>query len=236
MKIANVNKISYKSRACPVKPYTIKTKYGKLFVAEAGLKEIKRKSFINNLSYFFCNNFASMTKDPNWLPFKQKMSAMKDNFNFQNFSDYIKTRLNSKDNSLTLLLAKDKHKRIQGACLAYKYDDITDVDSVYYINSIAVNRVYRHFGVASSLLQETIKSVSSICSDAFLTGDRMAEGFYRKIGFEPLNPNDDNQNTIIKYISKQRFDYPDYVDLFNKPLKHETARWYIKAAEIINKT
>ncbi len=61
----------------------------------------------------------------------------------------------------------------------------------------------------------------------------MAEGFYKKLGFSHLNPNDKTQNTVINFIAEDVSDYPKYLSFMTKPLQLNKQRWYIDAAEKI---
>ena len=233
MKINSVDKTNFGSKANPVAPFIIRTKRGRLTVAEISQKDLRRDGFIQKLTRFFCKNFASLTKDPNWQVFKRGYGADYD-IALLDLIRYYSARIKSKDENMTLLIAKDKRNKIQGACLSYGYDRIPNQKNrVCYIDSIAVNSSYRGYDVGRLLLEKTLDSARNKFTDAFLSGDRCAFGFYNKLGFKPLNKKDKAQDTVIDYISKRRSDYPKYVDFFNLPLKEDEERWYRIASKEI---
>ena len=151
------------------------------------------------------------------------------------FANNIQSILKNDDGNMTLLLAKDKYNKIQGACLSYGYN-LTDNCQKYtlYIDSICVNKPFRGFKLGNIMLNKTLKaSEKSKFTDVFLTGEKKAAGFYTKNGFAELNPTDKNQKKVINLIAEDRSDYPQYIQLFSKPLKTEQPRWYDKTAQEI---
>ena len=226
MKINRIEITGFKSKAYPVAPFVIRTKRGRLNVAEASSRDIRRDGFFLNLARFFARNFASLTKDPNWEIFRRGCGANYDDA-MRELVRYYHAKIKAKDSDMTLLLAKDKRNKIQGACLSYGYDRIPDVkDRVCYIDSIAVNPAYRGFNIGQTMMEKTLNSAGNNFSDAFLSGDKMASGFYTKLGFQPLDKEDESQRVIIDYISRRRSDYPEYIDFFNIPLNERAERWY----------
>lgn len=226
IRINNFN--NFKSKAYPVKPFVIKTKHGKLNVSEVTQKDLKRDGFIFNLTKFFCKNFALQTKDPNWRIFNNPK-----NINYEqtliDFSRYYNAKIKHNHDYMTLLLVKDKRNKIQGACLSYGYDRIPNArEYACYIDSIAINPAYRGFHIGKLLLEKTIESAKNKFTDVFLTGDKMSYGFYEKMGFEPLSVANEGQKNVIDYLSKRRSDYPQYIELFTKPLQDSKERWYDK--------
>ena len=219
---------NFQSKAYPVQPFIIKTKHGRLKVSEVTGKDLKRENFILNLTKFFCKNFASGTEDPNW-----KIFLNKKNINYQtalrDFMNYYNAKVKNNDENMTLLIAKDKRNKIQGACLSYGYDKIPDAkETTCYIDSIAVNPTYRGFNLGKILIEKTLESAKNKFTDAFLTGDRSAYKFYTNLGFSPLKIDDERQLGIINYLSRRRSDYPRYVELFTRPLQDSEERWYNK--------
>lgn len=229
-----ISTINFKSKANPIRPFVIKTPKGKLNISEVSVKDIRCDKFMENLTKFFCKNFATATDDPGWRIFIQSGSA---NYlsAIRNFKKYYLSKLKSNNEHLTLLLARDKNKKIQGACLSFPLEEIPGAtQTTCYIDSIAVNPVYRNLNIGRLLLEKTLESAKNVFTDVFLTGDKSAAGFYSSLGFDVLNKNDSFQNVIINYVSKRRFDYPDYIELFTKPLQENAERWYKKSATVIN--
>lgn len=229
------NSPQFTSRLNPIKPSTIKTKWGKLTISEATKSEYSQKGFAEKLSRFFSNNFASNTDDPCWLIYNDKSQKNIKNLMIKTFANNIQSILKNDDGNMTLLLAKDKYNKIQGACLSYGYN-LTDNCQKYtlYIDSICVNKPFRGFKLGNIMLNKTLKaSEKSKFTDVFLTGEKKAAGFYTKNGFSELNPTNKNQKKVINLIAEDRSDYPQYIQLFSKPLKTEQPRWYDKAAQEI---
>lgn len=222
---ANLN---FQSKAYPVKPFVIKTRSGKLNICEVSQKDLRQKGFIFNLTKFFCKNFASLTKDPNWKIFERPRSNDYERMLYD-FSKYYKAKIKRKSDDMTLLLAKDKRNKIQGACLSYGYDRIPGAEeTTCYIDSIAVNPAYRGFDIGTMLIEKTIESAKNKFTDVFLTGDREAFSFYEKLGFIPMDEYNADQKAVIDFIRKRRMDYPKYVELFTQPIQNSEKRWYEK--------
>ncbi len=222
------NFTSFKSKAYPVKPFIIKTKHGRLNISEVTQKDLKREGFIYNLTKFFCKNFASKTKDPNWRVFKNSRCFKSEQI-LNDFAKYYNSKIKHKNDNMTLLLVKDKRNKIQGACLSYGYDRIPgSKELVCYIDSIAVNPAFRGLKIGKILIEKTLESAKNTFTDAFLTGDRSACGFYEKLGFKALSDSINGQKEIIDYLSKRRNDYPKYIEFFTKPLQNSEDRWYNK--------
>lgn len=222
------NFTNFRSKAYPVQPLIIKTKHGRLKMCEATQKDLKRDGFFINLTKLFCKNFASLTKDPNWNIFKNQRFENYEQV-LKDFTKYYTAKIKHNNSDMTLLLVKDKRNKIQGACLSYGYDRIPEArDYTCYIDSIAVNPAYRGYNIGKILMEKTLESAKNKFTDAFLTGDREAAGFYKKLGFEALTEDTPNQKNIIDYLSKRRTDYPKYIELFTKPLQDSKERWFDK--------
>ena len=217
---------NFKSKAYPVKSFIIKTKHGRLNVSEVTLKDIKREGFFTNLAKFFCKNFSSVTKDPNWDVIKYKKAGYYDEA-IKEHAKYYSAKIKRNNEDMTLLLVKDKRNKIQGACLSYGYDKIPNTkDTVCYIDSIAVSRAYRGFNIGKILIEKTMESAKNKFTDIFLAGEKQAHGFYKNLGFKSLSAETEEEKKIMDYISKRRSDYPKYVELFTKSLKESERPWY----------
>ena len=234
MQIRNNTQVTFGSRYNPIKPFVIKTKRGRLWFAEATEKELVNEKFLEKLTKFFCKNFASSTNDPGLRVFTQVGS---NNYNnaIENSKKYYIDKLRKNNENLTLFLAKDKNNKIQGACFAYNFDELPELmDSVYYIDSIAVSPQFRKLKLGRLLLDKTIESLSQQVSDIFLAGDKLASGFYKALGFRSLNGDNPAEKTIIDYIARRRADYPAYTDLFTKNIKTTEESWWVEWAKKIN--
>ena len=184
MNIGTISQINFQSKANPISPFTIKTKRGRLNVAEVTQRDIKREDFFEKLTKFFCKNFASTTEDPAWKVFT-KRNSMNYGTDIQHFIRYYTSKVKYGDENMTLLIAKDKRNKIQGASLSYGYDKVPNVkEKVCYIDSVAINPAYRGFNLGKIMIEKTLESAKNKFSDVFLTGDRVASNFYEKLGFK----------------------------------------------------
>lgn len=227
---------SFTSRNNPIKPFNIYTKKGELRFAEVKPEDIRQKGFLENLTMFFCKNFASISQDPNWQVFNSKKPSREARDIFYGFLAHLHDKLIIPDDNLTLLVAKDRFKRIQGACMSFGLDNVpTSEHTTCYIESIAVNPKYRGLHIGKILLDKTLKSAQKAFTDVFLTGQVQAEGFYKKLGFQHLTPQDRMQRTVIDFIAEERDDYPEYVSFLTKPLQIDKPRWYEAASKEIEK-
>lgn len=235
MKVSGQNSkpVQFTSRLCPIKPSVVKTKWGKLTLEEVKPLEIRQKCFFENLATFFGKNFTS----PDWQLFKESTKNPEYKMVKDNFVQNLKALFKNDDGNLTLLVARDKHKKIQGACLSYGYDLVPNSKNyTLYIDSICVNKPYRGYSLGKKMLQKTLNAFSknSNFSDVFLTGEKNALGFYKKMGFSTFNLSDSNQQKVSKFIALDRFDYPKYVDFLTKPLNPNKERWYNRVAQVVD--
>jgi len=231
MNISINTQLNFQSKANPIFPFVMKTKHGRLNIAEATQKDIRRDGFVDKLTKMFCKNFATSTNDPAWKVFL-KHNTYNYGDDIKNFIKYYSSKVKSNDENMTLLLAKDKRNKIQGACLAYGYDRIPGAkDTTLYIDSIAINPAYRGFSVGRKMMEKVMESAKEKFTDVFLAGDKFVSGFYERMGFKPLDPKDEAQKSIIDYILKCRSDYPHYIDLYTKPLREHSDRWYSECAK-----
>lgn len=232
----NFNSPQFTSRLNPISPSVVKTQYGKLTLREVKKSELQNPKFLERLSKFFCTNFASNTDDPSWLAYNTVPKKVRDgivDFFVRSLKDIFKTD----DGNMTLLLAKDKRNKIQGACLSYGYDLVDGAkDYTLYVDSIAVNKPFRGFKLGKKMLQKTIDANkdNSKFTDVFLVGEKKAHGFYKKLGFSDLKIQDPDQRKVSNFIAIDREDYPEYTDFLTLSLKPEQPRWYSKAAKLIN--
>ncbi len=231
----NFNSPQFTSKLNPIPPSIIKTESGKLTLKEAKPSEIENPKFLAKLSEFFSKNFASNTDDPSWLEFSRMKSKDKKNF-INAFIGYLQDIFKQDDGNMTLLVAKDKRNKIQGACLSYGYDIVDDAKNyTLYVDSIAVNKNFRRVNLGKKMLQKTMDAnkKNSNFTDVFLVGEKRAYGFYKKLGFSKLNTSDYEQNKVASFIAIDRADYPKYTDFLTLPLKPEQPRWYSKVAKLI---
>lgn len=225
----------FTSRINPIKPFTIHTGKEVLNVAEVSLDEINSNGFIKKLTTFFSDNFASSSDDPGWKIFidPEKLAIRKSML--KSLCTEYRAKLLGDDDYITLLVAKDKNNNIQGACFAYGFEDVPGCkDSVYYIDSLCVNPKYRGAKIGKTLLDKTIENVKDKFTDVFLTGAKKSMGFYNKMGFSELLPDNSAQKDVIDYIAIDRYDYPNYISLMTKPIQKNQPNWCINAKNCID--
>lgn len=226
--------ISFTSRYSPIKPFQIMTEEGVLRVAEATEKDICNSKFVDELTDFFCSNMASVPNNGDWAIYKDPAKKDVADLIFANARDVWFGKLSELGEHLTLLVAKDKNNKIQGACLSYPVDNIPFAEDVMYVDSIAVNPKFRGIDLGRKMLKKVEESAKKAkrFTDIYLTGFWSASGFYKKNGYKSLNPQNKNQKMLIDYIEMDRFDYPQYIDLLSKPLNRKEPRWYNTFAQM----
>ncbi len=232
----NFNSPHFTSRLNPIPKSIVNTTSGKLTLREAMPSELQNPKFLEKLAKFFCDNFSSNTDDPSWLAYSTVPKKIQKNI-VDTFVRSLKDIFKNDDGNMTLLLAKDKRSKIQGACLSYGYDFVDgSKDYTLYIDSIAVNKNFRGLKLGKQMLQKTIDANkdNSKFTDVFLVGEKRAHGFYKKFGFSDLKIQDPDQRKVINFLAIDRRDYPEYADFLTYPLKKEQPRWYAKAASSIH--
>lgn len=224
----NISSISFKSKLNPIKPFSINTRKGEIYFEEVNLDRDLNSKLIKRVNRFFCRNFSKDTEDMNFMkyrvgtPVERRECELIGEYHYR---DIFKDK-RLRDN-VTLLLAKDKNGRIQGACLSCPYYEIPGcVDNTLWIDSIAVNKTYRKENIAHNMLDITLDVNKHSFTDVFLTGTNFAEMFYKKFGFLSLNKNNPAQNAIIEYLCNIRYDINKYVIPFTKILQPDKPRWY----------
>ena len=231
-----VSNISFTSKCCPIKPFTVKTKLGDIHFEELPVENYTKKGFLKNMVDFFCYNFARNTNDPQWLKF-QNIANIHEFMRLKNMfrNEYIKVFKND-NGHLTLLVAKNQKDKVCGACLSYGFDEVPNTrNTTLYIDSIAVDKKYRGLDIGKILLEKSVEAGKDFFTDVFLHGEKLAGGFYEKLGFVELNPKNTAQRKVIKYIAADRFDFPEYINLYTKTLDPNKPRWYKLAAKAIDK-
>ena len=233
--VPNNNRLTFKSRLNPIKPFIQNTKTGELKISEINYDTDITPEFIDKITDFFCENFSKYTTDNFWLRYR-KGSAEEKKQHTQIFNKYYTKILRNEENhqDLTLLVAKDKYDKIQGVCLSYGCDEIpASKNNVLYIDSVAINDEYKNCGVARAMVEKTLNANKKRFTDTFLTSATMANKFYEKLGFKQFNPADNEQKTILDYIAKHRRDYPEHIMPYSKPLQEDKPRWFTNSAKAI---
>lgn len=228
---------SFTSKCNPIKPTTIKTQLGKVRIYEPTDKEIFKQDFLLEVADVFVRNFSTFTNDPAWLIYSKPGNEVLYKEQIKHFRNYLLSSILKDDGHLSLLVARDKNKKLCGACISRGLDEIPGTfKNTMYIDSIAIDENFRKNGIGKIFMDKSINADKNHFTDIFLVGELFAKGFYEKLGFKTLNPKNSNQKKVIDYIAIDREDYPDYVSLFHKPLQLDKPRWYDVVAKDIDKT
>jgi len=230
------NYTQFTSRCNPIKPFKFKTSVGELNVFEPTTEVVRSQEFADEIVDFFFNNFTKDTADPAWLRFQRlEHQDLFKRFK-KDYAEEVHQLILNDDGHTTFLTARDKNNKLCGAIMSHGLDEIPFMQKiVMYIANIATDSQYRHSGLGKILMEKAIDADKKYFTDVFLVGEKMAQGFYEKTGFDTLKENNHSQRKIMKYMKSMRFDYPEYVDLFTKPIQADRPRWYDIAATIINK-
>ncbi len=228
---------SFSSRINPIKPLKYPTSKGEVTIYEPTSKELLSGGLISDIVDFFTENLSKDTKDPGWLALGDKknknlISVFKKQFRYE-----IENLIKNDDGHLTISVAKDKNGKLCAGCMSYGYDEVPMAkNNTLYIENIAVAPEYRKNHLGDMLIKKVIDAEKAHFTDVFLVGENMAAGFYKKLGFKKLNPNNKNQRAIIDFMSELRWtDFPKYVSLFTKPIQQNATRWYDISGPVIRK-
>lgn len=234
MQVQNISHQNFTSRINPVPSFTINTKAGKLHFEEPTLEQINKRGFVKRLTLFFCKNFATTSDCPVWQAFAGKEMNNSANFYLKLLTQNFKNTLKEKNNHLTLLIARDSRRKIQGAVLGFPFDTIPACEnSLYYIEDIAVGENFRGCGIGKILLNKSLESIKNKFTDVLLTNTRQVENFYKRLGFKNLDSGDNVQKTVLDFLAQDRYDYPRYVNFMTKSLHKDEQGWFLDAFKAI---
>lgn len=231
MQVDKINtSVSYTSRNCPIKPFSIKTPKGILYCSEIDYDKKFDKSYYKKIAKFFIDIFANTSSHPFWE------KCRKPNLNFLIYRIYLRDtvsgyRMALKDPDTTMLFARDKEGRIKAGIFAKSLDTEAHVKEprTLYIDSLAVDKEYRKSNVGKKLLQKVLNSSKHSFEDVFLVAYKESAPFYKKIGFK--NTKNAQSESLDKLI-KERLDYPDYAEFLEKSLNNTSGKkWYERADE-----
>ena len=230
MKVQSVqNQPYFTSRLNPIKPFQVDTKLGPLSFSEISTKELPKGKLLEEIADFFCTNFASFTKDPYWLAYNNKKNQV---YIREGYMNYLKPKIKYDDGNMTMLTGRDKDGKLRAACLSYSFGEVPFAwNTTCYVDSIAVDKKFRGCGLGKIMLDKTIDINKNTFTDVFLKGEVMAAGFYEKMGFNKMTPDDRAQRLVVEKIAEHGDGYPDYIHFFTKHLQPDKPLWY----EVINK-
>ena len=225
------NQQYFTSRLNPIKPFQVETNLGKLNFSEVKRSQLKDANLLDEIADFFCTNFASFTNDPYWLAYRNPRNK---NYLRKGYVDYMRPKIKYDDGNLTMLTGRDENGVLRAGCLSYSFDQVPHACyTTCYIDSIAVDKKFRGFGLGKTMLEKTIDINKNTFTDVFLKGEKKAAGFYEKMGFEKMTPENPKQRFTVNVIAEHGDgdSYPDYVHFFTKHIQPDKPLWY----EVINK-
>ena len=227
--------VAFKSKQNPISAFKIITSQGALNVSEIDFEKGISHRFSKIINKFFLKNFAENSKDEYFLDYKNGNKKTR-RYVLKDMEGYYRDIFEDdtyKDN-ITLLVARDKKNKIQGACLSTSCCELPGCfDTTLWVDALAVNKKYRREHVAEALIHTLIDACKKSYTDVFLTGSNFAAKFYEQIGFQELDYSKSKQRTIIKYLEEVREDFPDHVKAYTLTLQSDKPRWYIKAANAV---
>ncbi len=220
-----IHNISFTSRYNPIKPFTIRTKEGKIYVSETSVEKALTPKFVDKINRFIIKNMSEATNYEFYT--KYKTGTLKERREVEEicrahllevFND---TKLK---NNITLLLAKDNKNRLQGICMSYPNVEMDSIEDTLYIGSLAVNKKYRKSHIGTRLLNATINANRNSFTDVFLTANVRAKRFFSENGFSTFNEKNEVENFILGAYSEVK----EYAIPLTMPLQTDKPRWYEK--------
>lgn len=221
-----IKHISFTSRINPVKPFTINTDKGQLFVKEVDVNKIT-DSNTKELTKFFADNFIDNTNDPNLLQYKNKNTLGYVGYLLTLLKYYTKIFSND-DGHTTLLEARNDENEVCGAILTNTFDEepLYD-DKVCFLNALVVDEKYRKNNVAKTLLEKSIDCSKDVYDDIFITAEALAEDFYIKQGYRNLEYDNPFEREIIEIMDIDG-DYPEYIKYMTKKIKKNNENCFLR--------
>ena len=223
--------ISFKSFNHPVRPFKINTGSDTIYFKELDYKRPAKKRLLKEVATFFLDNFANQSSHPFWETCRRGTKT----FIKSTYKDYISESINTykellKNPDTTVMLGRNRSKKLTAAILAEPLNltPLVKDNNTLYIDSIAVDKVYRGNHIGNQLMKNVINSTKNRYTDVFLVSYKESETFYKKQGFTPLNPEHKGQKKIIKSLAKERLDYPEYASFLTKTIDESKPRWFQK--------
>lgn len=219
------NNLSFKSRNCPIKPFTIETKHGPLYIAELAKKDQWKDA------YFTINNV--ITSIP---PYKYNPHL--------NFIDRLcgiittkygkSDRLRKKDGNSTILIAKDKQGKTRGTLTLESLKPIYDIKfgkhnlGIGFVRDFFIDSKYRNQGIGAIMLDSILRTTKGQFSDVLLIANNDAVSFYKRNGFEIV---DDSTYAVRKIIYSAAEGNLEYSTAMSKSIDGKNS-WIERAIKI----
>lgn len=219
----NINKqFSFKSRNCPVAPFTIITTKGNLFV-----EEIKKRDLDKTLS-FYLEVLLESVKSWEHLRNPSEEKRLK---HMKYLKSFLTHCLEKEDGNSTILIAKDASNNVKAITDLQYYDEVDFLSGngfkdlkTGYIQNCYIAPEYRSQGIGQMMLGKTLKTAENHFTDIFLCSEHPAVNFYKKAGFSVLDTTNPLLKKIIDYILPIRGD-GNYVTPMSKIIDPEKPWW-----------
>lgn len=205
--------ISFKSRNCPIKPFTIETATGKILFAEEMTPE--------DLSRTAKFHFNTIVEDVQaWKAVKNSSKKQK--------AYYLKYLENAfaccyckGDGNSTILIAKDSKGRIKGLTDLQYYDEIDFIKNngfldlkTGYIQNCFIAPEYRNQGIGGKLIDKTLETVQDHFTDVLLISENQnSTRFYERKGFTIMDTSNPVIKKLVDFIHKGRGDNDNLIPM-----------------------
>lgn len=224
MKIQN-NKTTFGSKNCPIKPFSIETKHGPLYIAE-----ITKKDQWKDAS-FTINNVITSIPPYKYNPHLNFIDRLCGIIN----TKYGKSdRLRKKDGNSTILIAKDKEGKTRGTLTLESLKPIYDSKfekhnlEIGFVRDFFIDSKYRNQGIGSIMLNSILETAQNQFSDVLLIANNDAISLYKRNGFETV---DDSKYAIRKIIYEAAEGELEYSTAMSKSIDSKNS-WVERAIKI----
>lgn len=221
------NQLTFKSKNCPIEPFTIQTKFGPLRVEELSKKDIKKASnfaFYSNVEAFsdWQNGYnnANDTQRDYLVKWYEKKHA-----------DILKRN----GGNSTILVAKDSENNFKAFFSLLKFDEFSDskvVDAkTGHLDECMIDAKYRGQGIGRIILDKILTTANGNFTDVIGEADNNALDFYKRAGFYELDTSNPAVKKISDFILSGRHDR-DLITLISKPIDASNPWWKRVAKQI----
>lgn len=220
---------NFKSKNCPVKPFSIQTKNGLLTVEEMKMQDLNKTA-----SFLFDSMKNLITK----RIYLKKPSGI----NQFMYRKYLKNLLihcfEKEDGNSTILIAKDSKNKIKAITDLQSFDEIDVLAKngfkdaqTGYIQDCYTATEYRNQGIGKIMLDKILATADGQFSDIFVCSENSSVNFYKKLGFSIIDTSSPIKQKVVNYILNIRCD-KDFITPMLKTLTPEN-NWDLRMMDLI---
>jgi len=217
------NQFAFKSKNCPVLPFSIETDMGALHIEEIQDSELRpAASFLYTSGIKTFDNFAKQAEKFN----PQQIASFLDST-----ENFYRNIFNQPEGNSTILVGKDNKNKIHalfslGNLDAYKAHNVNISDTkTGHIDTCLIDSEYRGKGVGTTILKKLISTIDSQYTDLYLeANNRKAVKFYQREGFKELDKSNPQIKRIIGIVKRLRTD-SNLVTLMSKTIDAKNPWW-----------